>query len=365
MKKNLALLIHKFPLIYSIVYQTTLFLAHKRRVGNTLRIPAQRRHFRRSTVIASPGHIGFAGGICNPGAVISNDSGLILLAKGQVCHWWDAVGAKADLYYVGSPVVFRLDHEMYATSSHAVKNLDGFSKVGRVGYEDFRMFRYNEEIWVNHSMVPLIKKNACVWTFHETKPCLSRLESDYECLTFLGHPQLDFPVNQIEKNWIYLESDGELLLFYSFSPLRVLKLTDRAELRFSTVINHALPTPLGDIGGYGTMVSFSTNPIEYDENHLLLVVHQIERSRWVDRCYHQWGILLDKISLLPSKYSAKPLFDSLGARGRMAGILYVASVINMNDDFIFFCGEGDAYITRVTVSKKELDELWVNVSQSN
>jgi len=310
--------------------------------------------------MAGPGYLGYDGGVYNPGAIIHNSIGLILLAKGQTCHWYDAVGSKADLYCKGAPIFFKLNQSLNITSSYGIKSIKQFPNLDRVGFEDFRLFKYKEEIWVNHSMIPLVKKNDCVWTFRSAIPCLSHLEEDLNTLTFLGHPQLDIPLNSIEKNWVYLEDNFELYLFYSFSPYRVLKLVDRRNLRFSTVVNCPLKGKLTDIGGVGTMISYSTNPIEYDEQYWLLLVHQIKQSR-IERIYYHWGVLVDKKTLLPHKITEKFLFSGLGARGRKPGIVYVSSVIKQDENFIFFMGEGDTYITRASLTKQALDQMWCNV----
>lgn len=67
--------------------------------------------------------LGFKGGIYNPGAVVDKDGQVILLARGQVCHWYDAVGTKADLFYQGDPVGFELDESLNITSSHVINSV--------------------------------------------------------------------------------------------------------------------------------------------------------------------------------------------------------------------------------------------------
>lgn len=361
MKQILSRIIRKHPLVYFIIYHTRFILSPKRRIGLAVRIPAHRRHIRRSTVIAGPRFLGFAGGLYNPGSVLLENGDVLLLAKGQTCHWWDAVGSQAHLAHTGFPVAITLDSDLKVKAQGVVKGLNNFP-IDEHALEDFRLFRHKGDILAIHGLLPIVRQ-PCKTLYKEAKQTLSNFDPVRNRLTFQDHPTLDFATNPIEKNWVFLDRCGELYLLYSFHPYRVLKLTDWNHLSFTTVINQPQDEHLANIGGFGTMVSFSTNPIEYDANHWLLVVHQIEQSRWVDRCYHQWGILLDKNSLLPRKFSTKPLFESLGARGRMAGILYVTSVVKKNDDFIFFCGEGDAYITRIALSKSELEKNWVDLPE--
>lgn len=363
MKEAIKRFIRRFPVLYSAIQRFRLNLSPVRLVGQILRQPAYRRHRRNSKVIAGPGSLGFDGGIYNPGALPSSDDGVILMAKGQICHWWDAVGVNADLYDKGAPVVFTLDETLNVKRSHIVQHLSNFPADDNVAYEDFRLFRYDGKIWTNHNVLSLVKRHACAWTVQEAKPCLSCLDVSAKQLTFLGFPQLDLPIKQIEKNWVYLAHEGNLYLFYSFHPYRVLKLTDRNSLTFTTVIAQPMPGKLRDIGGIGTMVSFSTNPIDYDDRHWILLVHQVEPGR-VERCYYHWGVLVEKATLLPCKITAAPLFCGKGARGRKPGIIYVTSVISREVDFVFFSGEGDTYATHAVVSKSILEGSWLDLAHT-
>jgi hypothetical protein len=346
--------------VYTAIHRLRFIFSPARLIAEIIRQPAYRRHQRNSKIIAGPHYLGFDGGIYNPGALQTGDGGVILMAKGQVCHWWDAVGINAELYQKGSPVVFTLDKDLSPKSSHVVQYSSNFPAIDKVGYEDFRLFYYNKEIWVNHSLLTLVPRHACAWTFQDAKQVLSSLDSTYTRLSFLGQPQVDFQAKQTEKNWLYVEQDGNLYLFYSFHPYRVLKLTDRKSLTFTTVIDQPLGDRLADIGGFKTLVSFSTNPIDYDERHWLLLVHQVEHGR-VERCYHHWGVLIEKKTLLPCKITATPLFSGRGARGRKPGIMYVTSVIRREADFVFFSGEGDAFITQVVVPKNTIERSWLDL----
>lgn len=360
MRQKIKAYIRRLPLLYTVIYRIRFLISPTRLVGQIIKQPAYRKHLRNSKVIAGPHYLGFAGGIYNPGSLPTSDGGVILMAKGQICHWWDAIGINAELYQKGSPVVFTLDKDLNLKGSHVVQSQNGFPAIDKVGYEDFRLFYYNKEIWVNHSLLTLVPRHTCAWTFQDSKQVLSSLDPTHTRLSFLGQPQLDLPIRRIEKNWVFLEYEGNLFLFYSFHPYRVLKLTDRENLTFTTVINQPLGDRLGDIGGFKTMVSFSTNPIDYDERHWLLLVHQVEHGR-VERCYHHWGVLIEKKTLLPRKITTTPLFSGRGARGRKPGIIYVTSVIRREADFVFFSGEGDAFITQVVVPKNTIERSWFDL----
>ena len=293
-----------------------------------------------------------------------NDSDILLLAKGQERHWWDAVGIHADQYYQGDPVLLVLDSQLRLVDERIVKIKSSLPRPKMVGYEDFRMFQYEDQIWVNHGMISLIRKHECSLTFDGAVPCLSRLSRATDSLTLMGYPKLDFAANSIEKNWVYFELEGRLFLMYSFSPFRLLKLNNRSNLAFTTIISRDLEPRLHDVGGFGSLVSFSTNPIDYDDDYLIFLIHQVQR-RGTDRFYHHWGVLLSKETLLPEQITRKPLFVGNGARGRRAGILYVSSVVRIEDKFLFFMGEGDAYSTYCAIDREDLEARWSPLGNSN
>jgi hypothetical protein len=314
-------------------------------------------HRFRFRVIAGPGFLGFCGGAFNPGAVRTDKQDIILLAKGQLQHWLDADPAN---YMRGSPVVVSLDPSLRMDSVDTISKLARFPSTGDTEIEDFRLFPFAGQIWVNHNLIEVLrteKKRG----YLGSRVCISHFNPATKELTFLGHPQIDFQARPREKNWVFVELRDELYLLYSFHPYRVLKLIDRPNLVFSTVISRVIDIDFQDIGGFAAPVSYSTNPIHYDDDHLLVLIHQSIRGLG-GRCYYHWGVLLDKNSLYPKKVTSRPLLSGVGARGALRGVLYVASVVKMGDNFVLFNGEGDSYLTRTTVPKAKFDKLWSSVS---
>lgn len=312
----------------------------------------------KSKIIAGPGFLNYKGGIFNPGAVSIDNGETLLLAKGQVRHWKDAVSDKNNFkYYLqGAPVVTTLNDNLQVKSSYAIHLLHNYPAQDDLAIEDFRIFSFESKIWVNHVLIQ-IERDSTQIGYRECTQALSILDPVKMSLTLLGNPKLDFIPNRKEKNWVYVEHNGDLYLFYSFYPYHVLKLVDASTLTFKTVVDQCFDSRLEDIGGFGTLVSFSANPIGYDNQHWLLVVHQIDTSN-KKRLYYHWGVLVEKGSFTPMKITSAPLFSGLGARGRLKGVRYVMSVINRNTDYIFFCGEGDDHLTRITISKAKLDKMW-------
>ncbi|ETW96032.1 MAG: hypothetical protein ETSY1_28235 [Candidatus Entotheonella factor] len=315
-----------------------------------------RTHFH---IIAGPGFLGFKGGLFNPGTVTMEHGDTVLLAKGQTQHWIRAQGDNVHDYLIGAPVFMSLDTHHHIKESDVVQNLHDFPEQDELELEDFRLFRFEDKIWVNHNIIR-VQRTAHQTGYTASMVSLSQFDPDHKSLTFQGYPQLDFDVQKKEKNWVFADFNGELYLFYSFHPYRVLKLIDRQTLVFSTIIDQPLDPQLSDIGGYGTFVSYSTNPVDYDEQHWLLLIHQVD-PQGMGRLYYHWGVLIDKATMYPVKITAAPLFSGLGARGLLKGVIYVMSVIAQQNEFIFYCGEGDTYLSRTKISKDKLDSLWMNV----
>lgn len=321
------------------------------------------RHYLTFKIIVGPGFSGFNGGICNPGAVVDDHDHTIMLAKGQVHHWVDAKDGLYQHFLKGMPLVLSLNHESRVQKNYPIHQFDDFPSDDDLELEDFRLFRFHGELWVNHNLVRAERTKDYVG-YSASFPSLSRLDLGRKSLTFLGYPQVDFPTQCKEKNWAFIQHSNDLYLFYSAHPYRVLKLADRESLTFSTVTTQTVNTALNDIGGFGTMVSFSTNPILYDDQHFFLLIHQID-PKGFGRLYYHWGVLIDKDSLYPTNVTAAPLFSGLAARGRVKGVIYTTSVVNRGADFIFYGGEGDTYISYAQLSKPQLDAQWSDISNDH
>ena len=322
-------------------------------LGSITRIKAYFKNIFTSRVIGYSGFLGFNGGVFNPGALFLENQKILLFAKAQFVPWYNARGNKKEFYLQGSPVIIVLEKKSLDISeSSIVERVVGFPTDNDYAIEDFRLFRWKGMTMINHSLIKLDKQ---IDFTNQAAVCsvLSKFEEGEKTLRFCSIPEVDFPVKEFEKNWVYKESSENLLLFYSLNPYRVLILEDLESFRFKTIINQQLTSKLNNPGGFGTLVSFSTNPIYFDESSWLVVVHQIE-NRYTGRCYYHWGLLIDKINYKPSKITAKPIFSGMGARGRLPGIRYISSILKVDNEIVFFAGEGDIC---VTVTKKKISQL--------
>lgn len=311
-----------------------------------------------SKVIARPGTLGFKGGAFNPGALFYGTD-ILLVAKSQKLPWYKARGKNRKYYLEGNPVLFLLDKESLKTkASHVVKDCKDYPNHGNFALEDFRLFQWKENILLNHSFVTKEGTDNFV-SQTKVQSSLSVLDVNNKKINFLAFPTLDFSLQNFEKNWLYQEHNNQLLLFYSVNPYKVLNQNDDKDFSFKTVVD-VYVDKLNNPGGFGTLVSFSTNPIDYDEAHWFIVIHQIHYKK-TGRCYYHWGVLVDKNSLLPIKITSKPIFSGMGARGRLPGIRYISSAIKKENEILFFAGEGDVYVTVTSKKLKEIDSLWVSI----
>lgn len=348
----LLLQINRFPNLKGRLVKLIDFLFEFRKVaaGNLIRNPALILHVMRSKVIAKPGTMGF-GAIFNPGALLENDR-IIMLAKGQWVPWFKTRGARRKYYLKGQPTVFVLDQKTNIQEQKIITDILDFPQKERWAIEDTRMFWWKGRKMVNHSLV-MIGPVDGVDNQISVKSSLSVLENEAKTIRFCGFPQLDFPVQNFEKNWVYQETENDLLLFYAINPFRVLRLENENELHFKTIINQPLSNKITNPGGFGTMVSFSANPIDFNEDYWLMIVHQID-NKISGRCYYHWAVLVSKATKVPEKMTAKPIFSGMGARGRTPGIRYISSVLKLDDEILFFAGEGDV---QVTVTRKPVEAI--------
>ena len=349
--------LNKYPILKNKLVHVIDFLFEFRKVavGNVMRNPPYIKHVLKSKIIAKPGTLSF-GALFNPGALVVDDH-ILLLANAQKIPWFKTRGKNRKFYLEGQPVQFLLDKKSLKTvQEEIITNITGFPSENNWAIEDMRLFTWKGQKMINHSF---ITKGKVVEFVNQTSvaSAVSILDEKGKKFSFHAFPKLDFPVQNIEKNWVYRETDNKLILFYSVNPYKVLILEDEKQFKFRSIINQDFYWQLKNPGGFGTMVSFSTNPIDFDEEHFLMVVHQIDH-KITGRFYNHWAVLLDKKRMLPVKISAKPIFTGMGARGRTPGVRYISSILKTDHEILFFAGEGDVY---VTVTKKTIEEIKANL----
>ena len=308
------------------------------------------RHRRESVVIAGPGTLGFDGGVFNPGVVALDDGSFVLLAKAQHTHWDEANGDRAAEFMRGAPVLLRLDSEL-AVIDRKVVELN--ASLLETPIEDFRLFRRGDQIWVNHNMIQFEQAHGFNTQTHSDVG-LSVLDIEAAAMRFVGAPTVDFATMPFEKNWLFVDVAGDTLVFYSAAPWRVLRQDPTGSLAYKTMINDPSLSMLHDIGGHKTLTSFSTNPLVYDEQHWIVLLHQVDPGR-LGWHFCNWALLVDRDTFRPTYVTKRPVLDGSGVRGRVVGALYPMSLHCTDRDVVAFCGEGDSYVTRVHIARSGID----------
>jgi len=328
-------------------------------VGNIIRIPAYFKNILNSNVIAKPGLFSF-GAILNPGALLLDDK-IIILANGQKLPWFAAKGINKRFYMQGSPVLMELKpNSQKVISFDLVTQINDMPSGEDYAIEDFRLFAWKNNKMINHSLIHLKKNNGCVEQVGSSS-ALSVLNLKKKTISFCAIPNVDFSLQKFEKNWIYIESDDQLLLFYSVNPFKVLALQDEKSFSFKTIVEKQLSSKIYNPGGFGSLTSFSTNPIDFDGKYWLIVIHQIKQII-TGRCYFHWAVLVSKNTLIPESITSKPIFTGMGARGKTPGIRYISSVLKIGNEILFFAGEGDMYVVATRKTVHELNKLFITLN---
>lgn len=329
-------------------------------IGTLTRFPAYIQNKMNSKVLAKPGTLSYAGGVFNPGALVLDNRRIFLLARSQVVPWFKARGKYRQYYLQGAPVGFILEcQSLKITEEFVITRTTEFPNDESYAIEDFRLFRWKGMSMVNHSLIIKGKTDGFIYQ-EAVQSALSCFDETEKSFRFCALPKVDFPTEKFEKNWMYREHGEELLLFYSVNPYKVLALEVEGQFVFKTIINRQFGGKLKDPGGFGTMVSYSTNPIDFDDAHWLMVIHQIKYTS-VGRCYYHWAVLIDNTTFFPVKITSTPIFSGKGARGRLPGYRYISSILNVENEILFFAGEGDVYVTVTKKPVTELSDLFVDI----
>lgn len=303
--------------------------------------------------LAGRGSFGFAAGVLNPGAIASKE-GIMLLARGENIPWALARQSLAGFSRGCHPVRVELDDQLAVVRAEKLA-LATAKAIDGIRLEDFRLFRFGEQLFSNHvQAVPTGKPPAENCPIRpetiQSRMGISHIDTDKNEVKFLGLPTLDRPLNFTEKNWVCFAHQKELFLLYSFNPYHLLRADYWPQLDFTTVIRRDLVFP-----DAADKIAFrnSVNPVEYDQQYFLHVVHKVYSGKQ----YVYWAVLIDKASLLPKMISGRPLV--CGWKSAAAAITYVCSVVPRPDEILIFGGLNDSSMGCWRVSRTALDENWI------
>lgn len=242
------------------------------------------------------------------------------------------------------PVLFKLDDYFNIKSAKNIQfkydgdleeitnncYLNGYKKY-RI--EDFRVFKWNNELWCNHN-----------FSVEKVRPIISKINLGN---SILEHKKIkvNFMLNRVEKNWLFFEHENKLKFIYSINPLRIFSSEDGYEFEREKKIKTNLDKKY--------FWSGSTNPVEFDENHLMLFAHYRDEKKVY--CNHL--LLLDKKTLEPTLRSENPIFREDKNKGIKPNVLYLMSHTRVNnEEWIFSFGEGDMNTKIIKIKHENLVE---------
>lgn len=306
-------------------------------------------------VLAGRGTEGFCG-VLNPGGILNNGS-MVLLARGETFSWAAQKLDESKLLASVQPVVI---HRASAQTPFQTKVLPPLRPPGTMTArtEDFRLFRFRGEVFSNHPV--MVGPSSTPRTGHPvrlehitSRIGLSRLDVDPFRLEWIGYPELGRPLARVEKNWVMFTEGERLFLLYSMSPYVLFECRDWNDLRFEVIIDESLALPFS---GDGLSIRNSVNPVPYDADHWLHVVHRV----YPNKQYTYWAVLIDRRTLRPVRVSSRPLVH--GGASYPASIIYVCAVMAGADDITLASGIDDAATAITTFPRARLDREWVPIS---
>ena len=310
-------------------------------------------HRRDFQVLAGRGSFGFAAGVYNPGAAVV-DGATWLLVRAESAPWAAQKKSETQFFSCVSPWLLRLDDAHRVTAATSVTLIGAPDPAGH-RVEDFRLFQFREETYSNHAVISLgngqpgSERPLCLENL-QTRVGISRLNTAQSTFAWCGFPEVDRPVERTEKNWAMFADGDRLLLLYSFAPYVLLAADHWPELKFTTALETSCLMPVGDAG-----ITFrnSVNPVPYDDEHWLHVVHQV----YPGKQYVFWAVLLSRRTLRPVQASARPLARAW--HGCAASIVYVCSVLADSTEIRLFAGLDDACTAVAVIPRSRLDSEWV------
>jgi hypothetical protein len=281
--------------------------------------------------------------LINPGALTSFGN-IYAVLRGEHNHdtWlgrWDASRA--------TPILCVLNMDL-ALQQHSVLTYQSLPLELRA--EDWRLFELGGHLYANHSVY--FEHQGSLWC----RLGISALNPDDRSITFISllQPPTSTPVE--DKNWGFFVHDKSVLSIYSIEPYTVVKV-DIATGELETIVRDSQLDRFNWIEKRAPFVSNSTNPIEWDDENYITFVHDYlepPRRYQRDRVYMQYGMLIDKSTLLPSSIIPDPLLIGGRENGLHPGVHYTTSLVLHGEHLFAFYGEGDSHTGVVVFNRSSL-----------
>ena len=309
-------------------------------------------------LLTGRGSFGYAGGVFNPGAIVES-SLTYLLPRAERTPWALQKADESRFFTSTQPLLLTLDKNNCIAKAVEL-NIEGLPDPTTLRAEDFRLFRFGDQIYTNHAVISYpqrrsAKHQSLQLEKMQTRIGISKLELNKPRLSWCGFLRIDRPLTQTEKNWVLIDAGDRLLMLYSFSPYILLACGHWPALDFNTIMEEPVALPFADDG---LPVRNSVNPVVYDDDHWLHIVHKV----YPGKQYSFWAVLLDRKSLRPVKATKRPLVR--GWHSVSASIIYTCSVLADNLNIRLFSGLDDSATAVAIIPRQRLDAEWISFSPS-
>ena len=210
--------------------------------------------------------------------------------------------------------------------------------------EDFRLFVFQDELYVAHSGHRKSKNLYFPKAPKNCQQCLSIIDVNKNTLTH--KTTFQSPLNQDqEKNWGWFQKDDRLFFVYSILPWI---LYEYKEGKLILVHDQDLKLEWKT----KSLLSISSLPVEYEENFLCFV-----HSKTKNYVYIQTALIIDRTTLLPKYFVSTPLLKGGEEIGKNQGVLYVTSTIVKDEHLEVYYGSADSHSEVLFFDRKQFNNL--------
>jgi hypothetical protein len=290
--------------------------------------------------------------VLNPGALPRQD-GTLLLCRVEDATWTEMKADEAVFMRRCPPRLLELDSNGELRTNRRAAWIEA-PPASTHRLEDFRLFTHAGNILSNHAVLrlpsPARAGHPVALERLETRVGFSVVDPVRAELRFRGEPRLPRSLSRTEKNWACFSRGEDLFLLYSPAPYQLYRCTDWDRLEFTAVLETEwmLPESSPDL----PPLRNSINPVVYDEDHWLHVVHRV----YPGKRYAYWPVLLSRRTLRPVCAGCRPL--ACGGWSGGEGLLYLSAAAAGPEMIDLYFGAEDCATGHSQVSRRELDTAW-------
>ncbi len=290
--------------------------------------------------------------VLNPGA-LARPEGTLLLCRVEDATWTEMRRDEAVFMRRCPPRLLDLDSSGTVRSTRPAIWTEAPPATSH-RLEDFRLFTHAGRILSNHAILrlpaPARAGHRVELDRLETRVGFSVLDPVRAELRFLGEPRLPRTLGRTEKNWVCFSRDGELYLLYSPAPYLLYRCTDweRLEFKAQLEVDWQLPASSPEL----PPLRNSINPVPYDEDHWLHIVHRVYEGKR----YAFWPVLISRQTLRPVRSTRQPI--ACGAWSGGSDLLYLSAAVAAPEIIELYFGAEDCATGHTRLNRRELDAAW-------